>query len=311
MKKVLITDRVHEHLIKSLESQGFHVDYLPQMMYREFLAVVSNYAGVVINSKITMDKNAMDKASKLNFIARLGSGLDIIDLPYAREKDIQVYSSPEGNRNAVAEHAVGMLLALCNNLVKADREVREMKWKREENRGIELVGRTIGIIGFGNNGSAFAKKWQGWDVHVLAYDKYKQDYAEEYPWVEECSLEKIQQEADIISLHIPLTEETHHLINSRFIENCHKSIILINCARGKNVLTKEILPYLENGEMRGACLDVFENEKPESFTKEEENLYKRLYSRDNVILSPHIAGWTDSSFYKIAATLATKIAKNL
>lgn len=311
MKKVLITDRVHDHLINTLSSNGFQIDYVPDITYKEFLAVVSNYAGLVINSKIKMDSSAIDRAKKLEFIARLGSGLDIIDLEYAKERSIRVYSSPEGNRNAVAEHAAGMLLALCNNLLKADREVRDLEWRREENRGIELSGKTLGIIGFGNNGEAFAKKWQNWDMTVLAYDKYKKGYADDLPWVEETSLEKIQMEADIISLHIPLTEETFHLIDKEFVDKCQKSFILINCSRGKNVLTKEILECLESGRIRGACLDVFENEKPKSYTKEEEIMYKRLYSRDNVILSPHIAGWTDTSFYKIAAALASKIVRNL
>ncbi len=309
MKKVLISDRVHSHLIESLTSLGYHVDYLPSLTYKEFLAVVSNYHGIVINSKIKMNAKAIDLARQLKFIARLGSGLDIIDLPYAKRNNIEVFSSPEGNRNAVAEHAVGMLLCLCNNLLRSDRQLRETIWERESNRGIELAGKTIGIIGFGNNGSAFAKKWQNWDVQVLAYDKYKKDYAEDCDWIKETDLVEIQEKADVISLHIPLTQETEYLIDHGFIEKCQKPFILINCARGKNVLTHDLLAALDSEKVLGACLDVFENERPKTFTLEEKLMYKRLYTRDNVVLSPHIAGWTFSSFYKIAASLATQILK--
>jgi len=310
MKKVLITDKVHSHLLEELQSAGYHNDYLPEISYKEFLAVVGNYTGVVINSKIKMNAAALDRAKQLRFIARLGSGLDIIDLEYAKKKNVNVYSSPEGNRNAVAEHAVGMLLSLCNKLIRADKQVRQSLWNREQNRGVELEGKTIGIIGFGNNGTAFARKWQGWNVNILAYDKYKQGYAQDLPWVKETNLEEIQQKSDIISLHIPLTEETHHMIDKNFIHNCEKPFILINCARGKNVLTKDLLNGLDSDQIIGACLDVFENEKPETYTIEEQNLYSRLYAKDNVVLSPHIAGWTFSSFFKIAASLASQIVGN-
>jgi len=310
MKKVLITDKVHPHLVESLRARDYFVDYIPNINYKEFLAVVVNYYGVVINSKIKMNKEAIDKAHRLSFIARLGSGLDIIDLVHANTKRIDVYSSPEGNRNAVAEHAVGMLLSLCNNLLRADRELRRLEWNREANRGMEMEGKTIGIIGFGNNGTEFAKKWQNWNVKILAYDKYKKDYTKDFSWVQESNIEEIQEKADIISLHIPLTEETHHLINDDFIKNCQKSFILINCARGKNIATKDLINGLNSGKIKGACLDVFENEKPQTFTISEQNLYNQLYAMENVVLSPHIAGWTFSSFYKIAASLSTQILGN-
>jgi len=306
-KKVIITNNTHAYLIDYLTSKGYHVDYIPTITYKEFLSVVANYHGIVMNSKIKMNRAAFDKAKKLEFIARLGSGLDTIDLDYAKEVNVHVMSAPEGNRNAVAEHAMGMLLSLCNNLYKSNLEVKEFDWYREENRGFELSGKTVGIIGFGNNGAAFAKKLQGWDVEVLAYDEYKSGFADEFDWVTETTLEDLQEKSDVISLHIPLTKITKHLVDKNFIERCGKNFILINCARGKSVKTSDLIDGLTSGKVKGACLDVFENEKPNSFSTEEEKMYKTLLDFPNVLVSPHIAGWTTESFLKISRVLADKI----
>ena len=307
MNKVLITDAVHRHIIKSIEDLGFKVDYIPKMPYSDLGLIISEYTGIIINSKIIMNKSMLDKAEKLKFIGRLGSGLDIIDLPYAAEKDVAVLSAPEGNCNAVGEHALGMLLALSNNLIRADSEVREFKWYREKNRGFELEGKNIGIIGFGHTGPAFAKKLEGFDVQIWAHDKYKKHFSRGFRLVKECELMDIQKNCEIISIHLPLTEETLHYVNKEFIEKCEKSPVLINTARGKNVKLDDLVTALEQKKISGACLDVFENEKPFTFTDKEKALYQRLYEMENVVLSPHIAGWTKESKRKIAETLVNKI----
>jgi len=307
MNKILITDLVHPILLDKLSALSLDVHYLPTITYNEFLAVVNNYYGVVINSKIKMNRQAIDRADRLSFIARLGSGLDIIDLDYCKEKNIEVISSPGGNKNAVAEHAMGMLLCLSNNLLSADAEVRRLEWNREKNRGFELIDKTIGIIGFGNNGGAFARKLQGWDVNVLAYDKYKKDYATDLPWVEETTLDKLLRESDIISLHIPLTEETNSIVDKSFLARCKKNIVIINTSRGKIVNTQDLIDALYSKHLKGACLDVFENEKPLQYSDSEKDMYNTLFSMENVVVSPHVAGWTKESLFNIASIIADKI----
>ncbi len=225
MKKVLVTDYVHQCLISGLKELGYHVVYAPEMTLPEVHTCIVPFAGMIINTKIKADKSLMEAAPNLEFIGRLGSGLDIIDLDFASERKIRVFSAPEGNRNAVGEHAMGMLLCLANNITRADREVRSFYWNREKNRGFELQGKTVGIIGFGNNGRAFTEKFENWQTSVLAYDKYKEHYCQDLRFVTECDLEKIQQEADIISLHIPLTEETNGWINEKFLKDCKEGVI--------------------------------------------------------------------------------------
>jgi len=305
--RVLITDGVHPTLFKHLESVGFICEYRPEIHTNEVNQIIAEYTGIIINSKITVDKMMLDKAVRLKFVGRLGSGLEIIDLGYAREKGVAVYNSPEGNRNAVAEHALGMLLALANNFRKADAQVRQKVWQREANRGFELMGQTVGIIGFGHTGSTFATKLGGMGVRVLAYDKYKLRYTNHHPYVEETDMETIFREADIISLHLPLTTETQHLVNLDFIEKFTKKIILLNTSRGKIVKTEDLIVGLESGKVRGACLDVFENEKPQTFSEIEQKLYEKLYEFDNVILTPHVAGWTVESKERLAKVLVEKI----
>lgn len=306
-KLVLITDDCHPLLIDGIQRWGYVCHYLPNIDLETTRKIIHHYHGLVINSKIRVDREMLDQAVLLRFVARLGSGMEIVDRTYAASKGVAVLSSPEGNRNAVAEQALGMLLCLANNLLRADREVRQNIWRREANRGFELSGRTIGIIGFGHTGSQFARKLSGLDMQILAYDKYKTGYAAEIAGVQESDLDSLLQHADIISLHLPLTEETRHLVNKKFIQRCKPGFILINTSRGACVKTKDLVSALENGTIRGACLDVFENEKPTTYSLIEQNLYHRLHQFDQVVLSPHVAGWTFESKRLLAEVLLEKI----
>lgn len=308
MKSVLITDDCHPLLIDGLTRLGYECRFLPDITLEETRRVIGDYEGLIINSKILVDRDLLDAAPHLRFVGRLGSGMEIVDQAYAAQRGVAVLSSPEGNRNAVAEQALGMLLALANNSLRADREVRNFIWQREANRGFELQGKTLGIIGFGHTGSQFARKLAGMGMRVLAYDKYKAPgYAAEWPWVEESDQATIQAEADIISLHLPLTDETRHLVNRTFIEQCRTGVIFINTARGKCIHTADLVEALEAGSVGGACLDVFENEKPTTFSEAERAWYTRLYTLGNVVLSPHIAGWTHESKQRLAEVLLDKI----
>ncbi len=305
--KVLITDDVHPLLIEGLEAEGFQCDFHPHISLQSVHDIVPEYTGLIINSKIRVDKTLLDKASKLRFVGRLGSGMEIIDQVHAAQKQVAVYNAPGGNCNAVGEHALGMLLALANNLLRADAQVRQKIWQREANRGFELQGKTIGIIGFGHTGSSFAQKLAGMQTTVLAYDKYKKHYASGYRYVEEVDLATLQQQSDIISFHLPLTDETHHFADNAFWKKCKNNVIIINTSRGNVVRTDHLVDALLSGKIKGACLDVFENEKPSTFIKEEEQLYRQLYELPQVILSPHIAGWTIESKERLAAILLRKI----
>ncbi len=310
MKKVLITDFVHDLLIEGLESAGFEVVYLPKIKLDEVKDIIHRYCVVVINTKTVMDREMIDKSTQLKLIVRLGSGLDIIDLEYAKQKNIKVVNTPEGNRNAVAEHALGLLLSLFNNICISNREVKSMQWNREKNRGFELDGKTIGIIGFGNTGSQFAKKLSGFDIKILAFDKYKQRFAENIRYVKEVGLDSIFEECDIISFHVPLTKETENFFNKDFIEKVKKDFYLINTSRGKVVNTEDLIEGLENGKVKGAVLDVLENEKLNSYSPAEMKMYKKLFSMANVIVTPHIAGWTKESKIKIAQLSLKNILDN-
>ncbi|GLR18144.1 NAD(P)-dependent oxidoreductase [Portibacter lacus] len=311
MKKVLITDGVHPSIIKAIEQLDFEVTYIPKMAYEKLGPIISEYEGIIINSKIIMNKAMIDRAEKLHFIGRLGSGLDIIDLEYAAEKNIEVISAPEGNCNAVGEHAMGMLLALANNMLRADAEVRSFKWNREKNRGFELEGRNVGIIGYGHTGPAFAEKLQGFRCNIFAYDKYRKHFGDEKRLIKEASLEEIKEKCEIISIHLPLTPETKYFVDLKFIDECKNNPIIINTSRGKILKIDDLISALEAGKVKGACLDVFENEKTQTFTAAEKEMYGRLYEFENVILSPHIAGWTKESKKKIALTLIRKIQAHM
>lgn len=308
MKRVLITDDCHPLLTEGLKKMGYACDFLPDITPEETRRVIPGYEGLIINSKIFVNRDFLDAAEKLRFVGRLGSGMEIVDRVYAAERGVAVVSSPEGNRNAVAEQALGMLLVLANNLLRADRELRQNIWRREANRGWELRGKTLGIIGFGHTGSQFARKLAGMEMPVLAYDKYKPEgYAAEMEWVREASLADIQAKSDIVSLHLPLTPETRHLVDKQFIDLCKKGFVLINTSRGGCVKTEDVATALEGGHIGGACLDVFENEKPPTFAAHETTLYTRLHQLENVVLTPHIAGWTHESKRQMAEVLLAKI----
>ena len=305
--KALVTDYVHDSLISGLVERGYEVVYDRGISLGDVRRDIHKYAGIIVNSKIQMQAEMLDAASQLRWIGRLGSGLEIIDVPYATQRGIAVMNTPEGNRNAVAEHAVGMLLMLANNLRKGDREVRNRVWNREQNRGWELKGKTLGIIGLGNTGSKLALKMSAWELDIISYDKYKPVDPLQEAFVRRVSLEDILSTADIISLHLPLTHETQHMVDAEFLQTCKKGAILINTSRGKVVDTTALVHALENSHLGGACLDVFENEKPNTYSKAESNTYDRLYARENVVLSPHVAGWTNESLRRIADVMLDKL----
>ena len=307
MEKILVTDAVHPLLLEGFSNAGYGCDYQPDISLEQVQAEIQNYVGLIVNSKILADKKLIDKAKKLRFIGRLGSGREVVDIPYAKSKGIEAFFSPEGNSNAVAEHALGMLLAFANNLLRADHEVRQKNWQREANRGWELRGKTIGIIGLGHTGKAFANKLKSMEMNLVAYDKYLDDFGTEYSFVKKINLEELLEKVDIISFHLPLTSETKHFCNADFLKKCKPNAVLINTSRGNVVETKALLEALKSGAIKGACLDVFENEKVQTFTSEEEKMYDELYQYPNVILSPHIAGWTKESKQLLAQILVDKI----
>lgn len=311
MKKALITDYVHPSLVSGLVERGYIVDYDDTIDMSNMGSIVHQYEVVVINSKIKMFQETIDKAHNLRAICRLGSGLEIVDVAYANAKGIAVINTPSGNSNAVAEHAVGMLLALANNLHRADRQVRNFDWQRERNRGWELKGKTLGIIGFGHTGSQLAKKLSSWELDIISYDKYRSEYGPEWAFVEQVSQEDILDRADVISLHLPLTLEVHHLVDMKFIDRCKDKVVILNTSRGKVINTSDLVKALEDGKVGGACLDVFENEKPHTYSLSETNTYTRLNAMDNVVLSPHIAGWTHESLARIAELTLSKLDDTL
>lgn len=306
-KKILITDKVHNLLPEGLRDLGFEVIYDITVDNNKLDKIIHEFHGIIINSKIIMDKTRIDKGVNLSFIGRLGSGLEIIDVKYAKSKGIAVYNSPEGNRNAVAEHEFGMILGLLNNLLRSDREVRNFHWEREKNRGTELSGKTIGIIGMGHTGTSFAEKLSPWRLNVISHDKYRERYPTSLRFVHKVDLNTIIAQSDIISIHLPLTDETRYLVNEDFLSRCKDGVIISNTSRGQHVDTKALINALHSKKVGGACLDVFENEKPETFSEEEKMMYSHLYSFENVILSPHIAGWTHESLVLIASVLLDKI----
>ena len=305
--KILFTDSVHPLLKSELIKEKNICEENFSSNKEEIEKIICGYDGIIIRSRFAIDKHFIDKAKNLKFIARAGSGMENIDVEYANSKRIKCFNASEGNRQAVAEHALGMILSLFNNLNRSDKEIRNGKWKREKNRGHELSGKTIGIIGFGNNGTAFSKVLSGFDVEILSYDKYLEDYKYK------STMEEIYNKADIISLHIPLTEETTYLVNENFINNFEKNFYLINTARGKCVNTKSLVNSMKEGKIKGVCLDVLEYEKT-SFEKLSENGFteemKYLIDSENTILSPHVAGWTVESNVKISEILFQKIKEN-
>ncbi len=306
--KVLHLDSNHTLLLNQLNDLGFQNDEDYTSTKEEIEAKIHLYDGFIIRSRFSIDKSFLDKATNLKFIGRVGAGLENIDCEYAASKNIELIAAPEGNRNAVGEHSLGMLLSLFNKLNKADKEVRNGKWLREENRGIELDGRTVGLIGYGNMGKSFAKKLRGFDVDVLCYD-IKPNVADEN--CKQVSLTELKEKADILSLHTPQTALTKNMIDSTFINGFKKNFWLINTARGKSVVTQDLVSALKTDKILGAGLDVLEYEKSSFENLFSDNkmpeAFKYLINSENVLLSPHVAGWTIESKERLAQTIVNKI----
>ncbi|MDX2359236.1 MAG: NAD(P)-dependent oxidoreductase [Crocinitomicaceae bacterium] len=306
--KVVFLDIVHSVLEERLTAAHHMCMDATSMSEQECKTVLADADGIVIRSRFTLNAEFLAHAPQLKFIARSGAGMENIDEDYCEQRSIQLFNAPEGNCNAVGEHALGMLLALFNKLHTADREVRNGKWDRDGNRGVELDGKTVGIIGYGNNGSAFAQKLRGFDVKVLAYDKYKSGFGTQF--VQEATMDDLFNECDVVSFHIPQTEETMFMANETFFNSFNKSIYLINLARGKVIRTSDLVKNLRSRKVLGACLDVLEYEKSsfESFFEQDlSDDFKYLLNAENVILSPHIGGWTHESYFKLSDVLADKI----
>lgn len=307
MMRILHLDQNHPLLIEQLANAGHENDENYTISKEATEQIISKYDGIVIRSRFQIDKQFIDAAPHLKFIARVGAGLESIDIPYAESKGIYLISAPEGNRNAVGEHALGMILSLFNKLNQADAEVKAGHWNREANRGLELEGKTIGIIGYGNMGKAFAKKLQGFDCEVLCYDILGNIGDAN---ARQVSLAELQKKADVLSLHTPWTPQTDKMVDEGFINAFAKAFYLINTARGKSVVTSALVTALQSGKIKGAGLDVLEYEKSSFenlFSSEMPDAFKYLISAENVILTPHVAGWTLESKEKLAQTIVDKI----
>ncbi|MCX2573398.1 NAD(P)-dependent oxidoreductase [Pedobacter sandarakinus] len=304
MKKILIVDDLHPAFKAQAVALGYHVDDEPQITREQTLARIKDYDGIAVRTKFRIDAEMFAAASNLKFVARAGAGLDNIDDKVASAKNVTLLNAPEGNCDAVGEHAMGLLLSLMNNLRKADIEIRNGIWDREGNRGYELKGKKVGIVGYGFMGQSFAKKLSGFDVDVMAYDKYKTGFSDAF--AREVSMEEIVKYSDVLSLHIPLTTETKQMVNDEYFFHFKKPIFFINTARGEIVNTTSVLKAIASGKILGAGLDVLQTEKFPPLA--EQDWYQNLSASEKIILTPHVAGWTFDSYRKISEVLAAKLS---
>jgi len=302
-KKILIVDDLHPVFKERATALGYIVDDRPLITREETIAAIADYEGIAVRTKFRIDQEIFEAAPKLEFVARAGAGLDNIDVDIAKQRSIALLAANEGNMNAVGEHAIGLLLSLMNNFRQADLQIRNGIWDREGNRGYELKDKTVGIIGYGFMGQSFARKLSGFGVNVLAYDKYKTNFSDDY--AREVSMEEIVKHSDVLSLHIPLTRETKQMVNDEYFFHFKKPIFFINTARGEIVNTQSVLNNIANGKIIGAGLDVLEKEKFPVLL--EQPWYESLKTNEKVILTPHVGGWTFDSYRKISEVLAQKL----
>ena len=302
---ILIADEMHPSLFPMLTEAGFRYDYQPKITRPELMDRLGDFDGLIIRSKTNVNDELLSHAPNLRFIGRAGAGLDLLDMAAINSRGSRVFHAGAGNRDAVAEHSVAMLLALLTNLLKADREVRQGIWDREGNRGYELGSLTVGLIGYGNNGQATARRLSGFGCRVLAYDKFRAHYGDAF--ATESSIAEIRAKADVLSLHIPLTTDTRHFINDEFVAQMAKPFYLINIARGEIVSLSAVVNGLKSGKIRGACLDVLENEKLKTLTPDQQTTFDYLRQSDRVVLTPHIAGWTHESYVRINEVLVAQL----
>ncbi len=306
---VLIIDKMHSSIQPLLEEMGLKVDYRPEIQRAELIEILASYQGLIVRSKTRIDQEVLSRANQLKFIARAGSGLDLIDTTLAQQQKISVFNAPEGNRDAVAEHTLGMILSLLHKIFTAHLEVKNYQWNREANRGRELKNKTVSIVGYGNIGREVARRLSHFGCQVLAFDKYKVSFSDQY--AREASMAEIFRETDVLSLHIPLNDQSRHLVNEKYLHQFHKNILLVNTARGELVDLVALRWALDQGKIWGAALDVLENEKLNTLTPTQKETFDYLTSHPQVIITPHVAGWTQESYERINQVLAEKIRQCL